>query len=405
MSTAGSSSGASAARRSAGAMVGRSPCTLTTISRRPSRIDHAERLEDAVGAGRVVGPRHHRPAAGLFHSRGDGLVVGGHHDPAEPAASARRQHMHDHRLAGDIGQRLAGQPGRGHAGRDQDDGVGHCRTLRAASGKCVAGRAYTGCQRRGKPAICAPPRAGSCGPAPVRPFSGADPRSILRTQQRSWGRSRHLPCPAALNIGAGAMFTPRKPEKPGYAIAVQKPTAGGKPAKPAPAGADAGRLASADAERARAPPSNAPPATPSRRASPNRVGPNLCGMVGRAKAPQAGFNYSAAMKAQTAAIGRRRARQIPDQSAADVPGTAMTFAGVARGKRRADVITYPERQVGQAGGAAKEAAAPAAGRRPARQAGRARLRSLHVIGWAKRATVRSLPTQNLMVTYKGSGCR
>ena len=34
-------------------------------------------------------------------------------------------HMHDHRLAGDIGERLAGQPGRGHAGRDENERVGH----------------------------------------------------------------------------------------------------------------------------------------------------------------------------------------------------------------------------------------------------------------------------------------
>ena len=32
--------------------------------------------------------------------------------------------MDDHRLAGDVGQRLAGQAGRGHAGGDQDERFG-----------------------------------------------------------------------------------------------------------------------------------------------------------------------------------------------------------------------------------------------------------------------------------------
>ena len=38
-----------------------------------------------------------------------------------PLSAARSRHMHDHRAAGDVGQRLARQAGRGHAGRDQDE--------------------------------------------------------------------------------------------------------------------------------------------------------------------------------------------------------------------------------------------------------------------------------------------
>ena len=63
-------------------------------------------------------------------------------------------------------------------------------------------------------------------------------------------------------------------------------------------------------------------------------------MVGRQKASEAGFNYSAAMKAQ-------KGNWTPDDldkyllnPKAMVPGTNMTFAGIPRGKERADLITY-----------------------------------------------------------------
>ena len=47
-----------------------------------------------------------------------------------PLSAARRGDLHDHRQAGDVGQRLARQAGRGHAGRDQDQG-GHREARRS----------------------------------------------------------------------------------------------------------------------------------------------------------------------------------------------------------------------------------------------------------------------------------
>ena len=85
---------------SAGASVGRSPCTLTMIVGAAVRIGAAERLEDAVGAGGVVGARHHRAAAGLLDRGGDRFA---NRSPPPPARRrpprARAQHVHDHRLA------------------------------------------------------------------------------------------------------------------------------------------------------------------------------------------------------------------------------------------------------------------------------------------------------------------
>ena len=73
---------------------------------------------------------------------------------------------------------------------------------------------------------------------------------------------------------------------------------------------------------------------------PNRVGPNLWGIVGRPRASEAGFNYSAAMKAKggTWTFGELYAFLVSPRTA--IPGTAMGFAGLARGQQRADVIDY-----------------------------------------------------------------
>ena len=73
---------------------------------------------------------------------------------------------------------------------------------------------------------------------------------------------------------------------------------------------------------------------------PNRVGPNLWGVVGRPKASEAGFNYSAAMKAQKGNWTPEDLDMYLTNPKAMVPGTNMTFAGIPRGKERADLITF-----------------------------------------------------------------
>ena len=89
-------------------------------------IEALERLEDAVGAGRVVGAGHARRSPPARSHRLDDLgLVGRDHDRAEPGLHGAAPDMDDHRLAVDVGQRLARQPGRGHAGGDENDGVGH----------------------------------------------------------------------------------------------------------------------------------------------------------------------------------------------------------------------------------------------------------------------------------------
>jgi cytochrome c len=92
---------------------------------------------------------------------------------------------------------------------------------------------------------------------------------------------------------------------------------------------------------------------------PNRVGPNLWGVVGRQKASEAGFNYSAAMKGQKGNWTPEDLDKYLTNPKAMVPGTNMTFAGIPRGKERADVITYLNSKSDKPAELPKQAAAPA----------------------------------------------
>ncbi len=73
---------------------------------------------------------------------------------------------------------------------------------------------------------------------------------------------------------------------------------------------------------------------------PNKVGPNLWGVVGRPKGSHEGFNYSAAMKAKGGDW------TLPDLAAfvhspkEFVPGTKMLFPGVKDPSDLADLLAY-----------------------------------------------------------------
>jgi len=144
----------------------------------------------------------------------------------------------------------------------------------------------------------------------------------------------------SLNIAAGAIFASHNPAKPGYEIAVKEGDSG-KPGEAAPAEEPLPvRFASADAGRGENAAKKCAACHTFGKGEPNRVGPNLYGVVGRAKASEAGFNYSAAMKAQKGTWTPEDLDSYLLNPKAMVPGTNMTFAGIPRGKERADVITY-----------------------------------------------------------------
>jgi cytochrome c len=144
----------------------------------------------------------------------------------------------------------------------------------------------------------------------------------------------------ALNIGAGAIFAPEKPAKPGYAIAAKEPGAVGPSAAKEAAEPMEAMMASASVEKGQATAKQCQACHTFEKGGPNRVGPNLWGIVGRQRASEAGFNYSAAMKAKggTWSFGELYAFLANPRGV--IPGTNMTFAGLARGQQRADVIDY-----------------------------------------------------------------
>src|SRR5262245_24412733 len=103
----------------------------------------------------------------------------------------------------------------------------------------------------------------------------------------------------SLNIAAGSIFTNHPPHKPGYDIAAPEQAASGAPAAaPAPEQPIAQRLASADVSQGENSAKKCAACHTFGKGEPNRVGPNLWGIVGRPKHSEAGFNYSSAMNAQ-----------------------------------------------------------------------------------------------------------
>lgn len=145
----------------------------------------------------------------------------------------------------------------------------------------------------------------------------------------------------ALNIGAGAIFAPEKPAKPGYAIAAKE--LGGAEAGAAKKEAEEPiekLLASASVEKGQAVAKQCQACHTFEKGGANRVGPNLWGIVGRPRASEAGFNYSAAMKAKGGTWTFDELNKFLASPRGYISGTAMTFAGLARGNQRADLIDY-----------------------------------------------------------------
>jgi cytochrome c len=136
------------------------------------------------------------------------------------------------------------------------------------------------------------------------------------------------------------MFAPHKPAKPGFEVAVteqKQDAAAGAPAQQEPIEK---LLASATVEKGEAAAKKCAACHTFGKGEPNRVGPNLYGVVGRERGSHAGFNYSAGMKAKPGKWTIEDLNAFLINPKGFVPGTSMTFAGLPRGSERADVIAY-----------------------------------------------------------------
>ncbi len=74
----------------------------------------------------------------------------------------------------------------------------------------------------------------------------------------------------------------------------------------------------------------------------NRIGPNLFGVVGRARASIADFAYSDAMKAKGGSWSADSLNEFLWNPGAFVPGTKMTFIGLKKPEDRAAIIKWLE---------------------------------------------------------------
>ncbi len=180
----------------------------------------------------------------------------------------------------------------------------------------------------------------------------------------------------SIYLVSGAIFAAPVPEKPGFAIEAPEggeAAAGAAAEKPA-AVPIATLLASADAAAGEAVFKKCQACHTGEKGGPNKVGPNLWGVINRPIASHEGFAYSGPMKefSQGGSVvwDYEHLDEFLMSPKTDVKGTAMGFAGLKKDGERANLIAYlrtladsppplPE-AAPAAEGASAPAAAPAA---------------------------------------------
>jgi cytochrome c len=149
----------------------------------------------------------------------------------------------------------------------------------------------------------------------------------------------------SVSIASEGIFHSAAPEKPGFVIAAAETPAEGAGAEaPAAAVPIAQLLAKADAKAGETVFKKCQACHDGTKGGPNKVGPNLFGVVDRPIASHEGFGYSASMKDFSKGGAEHwtfdHLNHFLTAPKSVVKGTAMGFAGLKKDEERANLIAY-----------------------------------------------------------------
>jgi cytochrome c len=172
-----------------------------------------------------------------------------------------------------------------------------------------------------------------------------------------------------VRVVAENIYEPEKPEKPGYVVegVVENAGGGGSAAPAEETMPDWGTvLASADVAAGKTISTKCEQCHDLSKGGPNKIGPNLFGVVDRARASHEGFAYSSAMKGKPGNWTYDELFKFIKAPGVDIPGTKMSFAGLRSDKDRINLIAFLRSNADSP--AAIPAPAPKAAEKPAEPA-------------------------------------